>query len=520
MSNIIGYGISDTLKALFQQLRETPGISEYKYHAKDVDKVAQYLVCRNYGKACLELSYLCWAVVNNPQFTPSPLLNFFWVEENITPKRFRQAFAKPVTLANGGVFMGKDVLHLQIDDSEFAISPTRVSVLAVLLECIATIDPTQLTYIEAQLSQANEKVIKKLASHLQALIYQYLKHHIPEAKTQERFKVVSDWLKNQGKDAYGLNDQHILEFWQVTAHTEGYIKYSTALYDVLDTLDAMEVVEVNSKHETALSLGTDSDGGEVNPDWVHQSVFEQSEQEQDLSWLCQSPKFLTKGQWQKIEPFINQPKYTKRFPLAFLRIGVFSQWQSVLVQAKRKSQSVVDEKLNQPPVDGYQKLNNELVEVKQSTQSTQTAIGSIFFVLKSALCVGVMLRRLPSDLQNSLKNWLSEQDVEALDANQFAFNLLQQWLLQNPGARQWLAEAEKTFKANNKEGFKHLPLSEDLDVYQQGFEGVAYCEDVLSSFILTISQLDSKDNQLTEIFLSDLSIFKGIYQQTYGGTHD
>ena len=38
MSNIINFGISETLKGLFTQLKETPGVSGNKYYGKDIDK--------------------------------------------------------------------------------------------------------------------------------------------------------------------------------------------------------------------------------------------------------------------------------------------------------------------------------------------------------------------------------------------------------------------------------------------------------------------------------------------------
>ncbi|MDU0356399.1 hypothetical protein RS130_23125 [Paraglaciecola aquimarina] len=94
MSSIINYGISETLKSVFAQLKETPGLNGNKYHSKDVEQLSQDIVCRNYGSVCYELSFLCWAVVNRSQLSvansstthpfsssttlsTSPLLNFF-----------------------------------------------------------------------------------------------------------------------------------------------------------------------------------------------------------------------------------------------------------------------------------------------------------------------------------------------------------------------------------------------------------------------------------------------------------
>ncbi|MDU0356400.1 hypothetical protein RS130_23130 [Paraglaciecola aquimarina] len=81
------------------------------------------------------------------------------------------------------LYMGDDYLHMQFDKSEFAISATRIGVLAVMLEFIVNIEPAQLAHIEQSLIGASTDAIKQLSSRLQKLIYSYLKQHIPEAST-------------------------------------------------------------------------------------------------------------------------------------------------------------------------------------------------------------------------------------------------------------------------------------------------------------------------------------------------
>lgn len=90
MSKIIEYGVSATLQAEFEMLRDTLSMrqyqekqanktetfQQYKYATKTIDKLAQYLLCRNYGKACLELAYLCWPIVRHQEHSKG-LLHFF-----------------------------------------------------------------------------------------------------------------------------------------------------------------------------------------------------------------------------------------------------------------------------------------------------------------------------------------------------------------------------------------------------------------------------------------------------------
>lgn len=521
MTNIINYGISETLKALFAQLKETPSLDGYKYHGKDIEQISQDIVCRNYGSVCYELSFLCWAVVNNPQFSSSPLLSFFWLEENIQPKRFRQAFSQPIQTDSGQVWLGEDYLHLHIDDIEFAISPTRVSVLAVMLEFIASIEPAQLANIEKLLLDANIQTIKQLSSNLQKLIYSYLKEHIPEASTQQRFRAISGWLKQHCLTADRLTDQDVLNFWLSPPEQPSYIKYSTVLDDLLDAIAAIEVVENTSNADYALSLGNNSEQGEVAADWVQNTVFEQADDNSDLSWLCQSPKFLTLAQYQPIKSLISHGKLARQLPLSFLRLGIFGGWQSVLVQAKRKSPQVLADKLRQSPDRHYQNYADDLSDSQYQCKQVQQAIGHIFYTLDNPLFVGIMLKQIPLELQQTLKTWMTEQIEDTGEGESDPNHMLhlQQWLSQHPEAHTWLTKASNAFKNNNKDGFKKLPSIEELDIYQDGSEALDHCQRTIELYLLSLEKLNPENTVLTEIYRSDLCIFSNRFKQIYGMPH-
>jgi hypothetical protein len=519
MTNIINYGISDTLKALFAQLKDTPGLDGYKYHGKDVEQISQYIVCRNYGSVCYELSFLCWAVVNHPHYSSSALLSFFWLEENIQPKRFRHAFSQPIKTASGQVCMGEDYLQLQIGDIEFAISPTRVGVLAVMLELIASIEPAQLSNIETLLLGANNQGIKQVSSNLQKLIYSYLKEHIPEASTQERFRAISGWLKQHNLTAQKLTDQDVLDFWLNPPAQPSYIKYSTVLDDLLDAMTAIEMVENTFNGEYALSLGSNTEQGEVDADWVQSTVFEQADNCEDLSWLCQSPKFLTLAQYQPMSPLLSHGKLARQLPLSFLRLSIFGGWQSVLVQAKRKSTQVLADKLQQYPNRQYQDYVAELNDTESQCKQVQQVIAHIFYSLNSPVFVGIMLKQMPTDLQQALKIWMRAQIADTRESEANIFVHVQQWLSQHHKAQFWLTEAANLFKNNNKDGFKKLPSLAELDFYQDGSEALDHCQELMARYLLVITKLNHENTQLAEIYRSDLCIFSNRFKQIYGAPH-
>jgi hypothetical protein len=519
MSNIINYGISETLKALFAQLKDTPGRDGYKYHGKDVEQISQNIVCRNYGSVCYELSFLCWAVINHSHYTSSPLLSFFWLEENIQPKRFRQAFSQPVQKASGQIFMGEDYLQIHIDNIEFAISPTRVGVLAVMLELIASIEPSQLSDIEKQLLDANSQTVKQVSSNLQKLLYHYLKEHIPEASTQERFRAISGWLKQHSLTTEKLTDQDVLNFWLSPPEQPSYIKYSTVLDDLLDAITAIEVVENTFNAEYALSLGNNIEQGEVNADWVQNTVFEQADNTPDLSWLCQSPKFLTSAQYQPMKSLLSHGKLACQLPLSFLRLAIFGGWQSVLVQAKRKSPQVLADKLQQSPDSHYQSYTEQLNNAQLNCKQVQQVIGHILFTLDNLFFVGIMLKQIPEKLQQSLKACMKEQIEDTAESDTRHLLQIQQWLGQNWAAQTWLTEAGNAFKNNNKDGFKKLPSSENLDVYQDGNDALDHCQKIVARYLLEIEKLNHENTQLEAIYRSDLCIFSNRFKQIYGAPH-
>ena len=519
MSNIINYGISETLKALFAQLKETPSQYGYKYHAKDVEQLSQYIVCRNYGSVCYELSFLCWAVVNHPGYSSSPLLSFFWLEENIQPKRFRQAFNQPIQTASNNIIMGKEYLKLQIGDMDFAISPTRVSLLAVLLELIANIEPAQLANMEKHLLAGNNQAIKNLSSELQKLIYNYLKEHIPEASTQDRFRAISGWLKQHNLTANQLTDQDVLNFWLSPPAQPSYIKYSTALDDLLDAISAIEVVENTVNAEHALSLGNDSEQGEVSAEWVQHTIFEQADNHTDLGWLCHSPKFLTLAQFQPMKSLLSHGKLARQLPLSFLRLSVFGGWQSVLIQAKRKSPQELADKLQQNPNRQYLDYIAELNDSETQCKQVQQIIAHIFYNLNVPLFIGIMLKQLPTDLQQTLKIWMRAQIANTTESEPNPFSHIQQWLSEHPRAQFWLTEAEFLFKNNNKDGFKKLPSIAELDIYQDGSETLNHCQELVARYLLVIKKLNHENTQLAEIYRSDLCIFSNRFKQIYGATH-
>jgi hypothetical protein len=132
---------------------------------------------------------------------------------------------------------------------------------------------------------------------------------------------------------------------------------------------------------------------------------------------------------------------------------------------------------------------------------------------------------MPLELQQILKLWMREQVEEESEAEDTAapetpyLKHIQQWLTQHTTAQTWLTEAGNAFKNNNKDGFKTLPSSENLDIYQDGNEALDHCQQIVERYLLVIEKLNHENTELEAIYRSDLCIFSNRFKQIYGAPH-
>jgi hypothetical protein len=80
-------------------------------------------------------------------------------------------------------------------------------------------------------------------------------------------------------------------------------------------------------------------------------------------------------------------------------------------------------------------------------------------------------------------------------------------------------EAANTFKNNNKDGFKILPVVAQLDIYQDGSEALEHCQQLVERYLVEIEKLNHENIELAAIYRSDLCIFSNRFKQIYGVPH-
>jgi hypothetical protein len=548
MTNIIEYGVSATLQAEFEMLRDTLSIGEYheeparktnntkvKYAAKTIDKLAQYLLCRNYGKACLELAYLCWPIVRHQQYSKG-LLHFFWIEEAISPSQFRHSIAPLTKLALCAPFVSLNEMGMVIrtPKQSFTISASRVMLLSALLELLVSNIQGVLEDIESHLSTSDEKCVGKLASYLQKKLYEFLKGHLPTANLQQKYRYIHQWAKkNKGKEK--LNDEAVLKFWTASVNEEGYVKFENAFVDIVDYQFAH--AQVSASREIALEqsdLGTVSlvDSGydldESDSVCLYDSVFEGNEEMlRSPDWLADAPKFVTKKEYACVALLFELRQSLTQFPLSVMRTEVFGQWQNALIQHNRDKHDAV---IEQPDQD-YIMYVQGLTSWRKQAANTLLCCAAVLYEHKDVRCLTVLSQAVAllnegnekAEFRQMLQRLFAINKKEN-GKSELTFTQIKRWLLQSQTLMRFFALATKTLAKNNRAGFKNSHDYHAPDIYERGAEhlllGVKLIQDLNESVFQRIENKNKESASLDALFRSDLFIFKSELAKRHGLKHE
>jgi hypothetical protein len=549
MTNIIEYGVSATLQAEFEMLRDTLSIREYqekqasktetihqyKYATKTIDKLAQYLLCRNYGKACLELAYLCWPIVRHQEHSKG-LLHFFWIEEAITPTHFRHSIAPLTKLNSCAPLVSLNEMGMLIRSAKqtFTISASRVMLLSALLELLVSNIQGTLEDIESHLSTSDEKCVGKLASYLQKKLYEFLKPHLPTANLQQKYRYIHQWVnENCGKEK--LNDNAVLKFWTSSIDEEGYVKFESALVDIIDYQFAYEQVDVSRKiahGQTDLPIvGADNSADEDEQNsaaWLYDAVFEANgEILTPPTWLVDQPKFVTKKEYAYVALLFELRQSATQFPLSVMRTEVFGRWQNAIIQHGRdKNVVVIDE-----PHQDYAMYLQLLDSWRKQAANTLLSCAAILYEQKDARCLTVLSQGVGLLVERKEKAEFRKMLQRLFDINkketgkiELTFTHISRWLLQSPTLNNFFGLARKALAKNNRAGFKNNNDYHAADIYEQGAEqivqGAKLVHDLNEAVLKQIENKNQQFGSLEAIFRSDLFIFKSELVKRHGLKHE
>jgi len=539
MTNIIEYGVSATLQAEFEMLRgtlsmreyqekqasKTETIHQYKYATKTIDKLAQYLLCRNYGKACLELAYLCWPIVRHQEHSKG-LLHFFWIEEAITPTHFRHSIAPLTKLNSCAPLVSLNEMGMLIRSAKqtFTISASRVMLLSALLELLVSNIQGTLEDIESHL----------LASYLQKKLYEFLKPHLPTANLQQKYRYIHQWV-SENSDTEKLNDDAVLKFWTSSIDEEGYVKFESAFVDIIDYQFAYEQVNVSREiahGQTDLPIvGADNSADEDEQSsavWLYGTVFEANREIlTPPTWLVDQPKFVTKKEYAYVALLFELRQSATQFPLSVMRTEVFGRWQNTIIQQDRdKNMVVIDE-----PDQDYAMYLQLLDSWRKQAANTLLCCAAILYEQKDARCltllsqgVGLLVERKEKAEFRQMLQRLFDINKKETGKSELTFTHISRWLLQSPTLNNFFGLARKALAKNNRAGFKNNNDYHAADIYEQGAEqivqGAKLIHDLNEAVFKQIENKNQQCGSLEAIFRSDLFIFKSELVKRHGLKHE
>ncbi|MCP5017212.1 MAG: hypothetical protein GY938_18360 [Ketobacter sp.] len=510
------FGVSETLIGLFQSLREAPGLSGYKYRTEDISRLERAVVFRNYGKACLELSYLLTAILQLPiaQRHHSPLLQHLWIEQNITPVRVRSAFAE----ADGEVVsLTEEGIQQQIGADRFVISPTRVGYLAALMELIAYINPAVIAEAEHQLIKPAVKSIQSFSSRLQKWIYDYLDEHLMPAQLRRRFRFLMDWClankpEHQSVETF-TSDQVVFQFWQQVSELDenlGFRRFRSVGDDFIALLKALELGRSRSEANHAATIGLDVEAGEWHPDQLEQLYEELGLELADVGFLAKAPKFFASSTWVEVsQRLMDAGQFSARLPLTIMRMDVLGGLQAKLIQAdKDKNHERFRFYMDSIPEQDYSAYLDGLEQYTSAIQDARMLGLGLFLQLNSPEALALLAEILPTDVLQAMQQCMQDAKSDQL------LEKIVEIKLQVPELNRVCQQATKLLKKTNRAGFSVLPQQDELFDYSYALDVIAQCNRLRNGHVCALhSKLEHHD---TVTFTEDLETFRRILRKLYG----
>lgn len=484
--SIVSYGISEQLKSDFDMLRETTyfinienlsasltGKTQHKFLNKNVDKLAQHLVCRHYGNICYELAHLCWAIVHTNNLPDQALLQYFWLDTVCTQSQFKSYFLKHLNEGQGvqntpindcQISLASEHLNIAVHQHTFSINAARANFLSCFMEWLACAIPETISYIFNTLIGKGHNAISELASTLQHDIYHYLSQHLPPAKLQQRFRLLESYHKDND-----INDNAIVQFFCTHNQLEGCGKFANVVNDTFSFMLALKQTAEAKMVEYAVSFDDlnkveNTIDSESNENLYAEPIFSILQQQeasllQELENLTSVPKVFSKSQFDALHMLLEYRQFFPKFSLTWLRCQTFGKWQNKLIQAHR-NKALLNIRESEPN-DVYSDIQkNILLSLASSHQAQMAMLHIVLTAANSApslIChdllsmLHVLCKEHPSlkEYENTidqLVHELSEEDTEKVASP----NAVVKSINSLPGLKQAAAQA---YKAINRAGF-------------------------------------------------------------------
>jgi len=532
-------GKSRELKAVFEIIRDTTDGDEPKFSTKTCRDLARVITCRTYGSAALELCHLLTLATACDGAT-ARYENFFWASGPARSHGFR-AYVNAVRSLPSGVQIKNNGVELDYGDGVFTITFSRMPFLSAFLEFTVTaLGYDVLDTLAGPLCKAlpSVKTVAETANMLSRQIYNYLKDHLPTLQVQRKQRSFLQFLTEQtdsGVDASSINDDSVLEYWlESTADCDSGVDiktYQSVFLMAVRIWETQRLAREQYDLDHPLSIGTDREGGEVDPELIEETIIAIDEVTRPLDALHESPvdqiKFLNKRETEFLEGIIFGSDVTHQLTVSTLRNAVFGKTQSRITNALRK-------KINNDDLNNFIESATE-TSYQETIEQYHKLIDHLEGMIHASLYAMVCLERSETinlifelcpdaDLGNLMDNsaepeWADENIVsfQAETAMKRFLKCLRQHdtLPNNLGTL--MHNAQKAYKNTSRQGFRDsdFDIPELGDGFGQGISSLLAVKKELKSFLNNPIGRFNWSQQ----FDGDSKTFKKQFQTLYGAKY-
>ena len=521
-NTIQGAGASSQLLADFRALADATapdGGSRYATRPT-LNRLARFIVGRaggpNRDTPLYELCHLVTAI-DACGNDPDRRALFFLGGERITPSYCASAIDE--ALADGGwsgegIERTKEGVSIDLSDGAFTVSFGRMPFLVALYEFLCGMEEYafygDIQDILERMTEEGPAGVREASNAIARQMRQYRNRHLRFSSQNGRFELIYRFLQERTPgERLRIDDEGVLDFWLRHSGGDDFRGYRTVFRAFVSFMQALDDVARGTAAEGALSIGTDREEGEIDPEQGNDNLATYGDWRSPFAVLDAEPaariKFFKKrGERDEIEQMMEFGPRATKLPLAYLRLECFGPVQSAItndLQVKRGAASV-RRRIACEDSETYAArcgvFESSLTYIRELQKATLHALhGGV----KSSGNVVTLAAPEPVTLFDRA---LERNDLPDIDSAR---------------STEIFEEAARAFRRLTRKGFDEASLADENHVegFRVGAGAVLEIAAQLESFLQSASRLDQACPGLAAKYDQDRSLFREQFAKLYGG---
>ena len=528
---------SDNLSKILKTLsEETTSDGHLKFSGKTIRDISQAIVCRTYGKSCLELAYLL-IIASACERRGGSFLDLFYNSGVARPSAFKGYIQSCKNLPDGIRPVGNGVVVTR-ETEDFTVTFGRMPYLSAFLEFLLT--SIGYTAVHEHVSNFCGQVpsrasISESANGLSRCLYHYLREHLPTAHDQSKSYLLANFIKErigQNCSPNDINNSALLDFWleQSSDKNESNFKLFSSVFKVgIELRKAISHRLEKLKFENASSLGKDKEAGEVDPDKIEEIVVAVENDTQPLRALAETPlntiKFLNGRETETAEEVCHGPEISVALSHSVFRNAVFGQAQNRITNALRHKRLTCDLLQNSGSTNYLDKLKIYR-DLSCSFDRSLLAVLHVLLMARRPEAIELAMAIRPNidfgelaEIDAQEPEWadLSLVNISAERARKRFFDYANNNSnVSNPLANLF-SDARKAFSNNSRQGFNADQIDDELSV-DNFADAVSSLIKVRRDLVAFVNFAEKRE--WSQKFTKDSLVFSQHFKFLYGGSND